>query len=61
MAPTLLTDATANRTDTRSVNELAEWDLDVSFLEAGEDIDKLIYMTGDGCGTTCQSACNTCR
>lgn len=72
MAPTLLTDTvltdTTEAPQARSVTALAEWnastewDLDVSFLESGDDIDKLIYMTDDGCGRTCQSACsNSCR
>lgn len=36
-----------------------EWDLDVSIVEDGPAADKLIRMTDDGCGTTCQSACST--
>jgi FxLD family lantipeptide len=36
-----------------------DWDLDITFVEAGDTVDKLIYMTNDGCGTTCQSACST--
>ncbi|MFG2059391.1 FxLD family lanthipeptide [Micromonospora sp. NPDC048930] len=36
-----------------------DWELDVTFVESGEGIDKLIYMTNDGCGKTCQSACST--
>lgn len=36
-----------------------EWDLDVSIVEDGPTADKLIRMTDDGCGTTCQSACST--
>lgn len=36
-----------------------EWDLDVSIVESGPAADKLIRMTDDGCGTTCQSACST--
>lgn len=39
-----------------------EFDLDVAFIESGEEIDKLIHMTDDGCGSSCQSACsNSCR
>lgn len=45
----------------RAETELQEWELDISFLESGEDVDKLIYMTDDGCGQTCQSACVSCR
>ncbi|WP_220039573.1 FxLD family lanthipeptide [Micromonospora endophytica] len=36
-----------------------DWELDVTFVESGESVDKLIYMTNDGCGKTCQSACST--
>ncbi|QKW12217.1 FxLD family lanthipeptide [Verrucosispora sp. NA02020] len=36
-----------------------DWELDVTFIESGESVDKLIYMTNDGCGKTCQSACST--
>jgi FxLD family lantipeptide len=42
-------------------NEFApgEWDLDITFVESGASVDKLIYMTNDGCGKTCESACST--
>lgn len=36
-----------------------EFDLDVTFLEAGSTVKDLIYMTNDGCGQTCQSACSS--
>ncbi|SCE95688.1 FxLD family lantipeptide [Micromonospora echinospora] len=36
-----------------------DWELDITFIESGESVDKLIYMTNDGCGKTCQSACST--
>ena len=36
-----------------------DWSLDITFVEAGDTVDKLIYMTNDGCGSTCQSACST--
>lgn len=36
-----------------------EFDFDVSFVESGAAADKLIQMTDDGCGKTCQSACST--
>ncbi|GLZ16064.1 hypothetical protein Acsp04_62990 [Actinomadura sp. NBRC 104425] len=39
--------------------DLDEWDLDVSIVESGPSADKLIRMTDDGCGSTCQSACST--
>jgi FxLD family lantipeptide len=37
------------------------WDLDVSIVESGPSADRLIRMTDDGCGQTCESACSaTC-
>ncbi|WP_289008091.1 FxLD family lanthipeptide [uncultured Thermomonospora sp.] len=36
-----------------------DWDLDISIVESGPAADKLIRMTDDGCGATCQSACST--
>ncbi|MFD7130641.1 FxLD family lanthipeptide [Streptomyces sp. NPDC059894] len=36
-----------------------DWDLDVSIVESGPEADRLIQMTDDGCGRTCQSACPT--
>ncbi|MEV7869215.1 FxLD family lanthipeptide [Streptomyces sp. NPDC088124] len=33
------------------------WDLDVSIVESGPEADRLIQMTDDGCGQTCESAC----
>ncbi|MFI1191624.1 FxLD family lanthipeptide [Streptomyces californicus] len=35
------------------------WDLDVSIVESGPEADRLIQMTDDGCGQTCESACST--
>ncbi|MGR3931725.1 FxLD family lanthipeptide [Streptomyces sp. BRA346] len=35
------------------------WDLDVSIVESGPEADRLIQMTDDGCGQTCESACQT--
>lgn len=35
-------------------------DLDITFIEAGDSVEHLIYMTGDNCGKTCQSACTSC-
>lgn len=57
MSSTLLSPAT----DRSPADPVTEWDLDVSFIESGDDIDKLIYMTDDNCGSTCQSACTSCR
>ncbi|MET8012957.1 FxLD family lanthipeptide [Streptomyces sp. NPDC005271] len=39
--------------------DFESWDLDVSIVEAGPSADRLIQMTDDGCGKTCQSACST--
>ncbi|MGH3694848.1 MAG: FxLD family lanthipeptide [Pseudonocardiaceae bacterium] len=39
--------------------DFAEWDLDVSIVESGPAADKLIQMTDDGCGQTCETACST--
>jgi FxLD family lantipeptide len=35
-------------------------DLDITFVEAGDAVEHIIKMTDDGCGSTCQSACNSC-
>lgn len=40
---------------------LDDWELDVSIVESGPEADRLIRMTDDGCGQTCESACqSTC-
>ncbi|MFI1825403.1 FxLD family lanthipeptide [Streptomyces sp. NPDC020412] len=36
-----------------------DWDLDISIVESGPEADRLIRMTDDGCGVTCESACST--
>lgn len=46
-------------TQAEEEEDFGEWDLDVSIVESGPAADKLIRMTDDGCGTTCQSACST--
>lgn len=38
----------------------AEFDLDVSIVESGSVIDELMRLTDDNCGSTCESACNSC-
>jgi FxLD family lantipeptide len=44
-----------------AVADPLETDLDITFLEAGDSVEHLIYMTDDGCGKSCQSACtSTC-
>jgi FxLD family lantipeptide len=35
-------------------------DLDITFVEAGDSVVRLIRMTNDNCGTTCESACTSC-
>ncbi|MEU5900316.1 FxLD family lanthipeptide [Streptomyces venezuelae] len=35
------------------------WDLDISIVETGPEADRLIQMTDDGCGETCESACSS--
>ncbi|WEH31955.1 FxLD family lanthipeptide [Streptomyces sp. AM 4-1-1] len=50
----------ASSTVTVPAGEDAEgWELDVSIVESGPSADRLIQMTDDGCGSTCQSACST--
>ncbi|MFC0862229.1 FxLD family lanthipeptide [Sphaerimonospora cavernae] len=39
------------------LEDLSDWDLDVSIVESGPAADRLIQMTDDNCGKTCQSAC----
>lgn len=36
------------------------FDLDVRFAESGEALDVLVQLTGDNCGSTCESACVSC-
>ena len=37
-----------------------DFDLDITFIEAGDSVQHIIKMTGDNCGTTCESACTSC-
>jgi FxLD family lantipeptide len=37
--------------------QLDDWDLDVTIIESGPEADRLIRMTDDNCGSTCESAC----
>ncbi|MEU4594490.1 MULTISPECIES: FxLD family lanthipeptide [Micromonospora] len=39
---------------------LDEFDLDITFIEAGGTVEHIIKMTQDNCGTTCESACTSC-
>lgn len=38
----------------------SEFDLDVSIVESGPVVAELMRLTDDGCGQTCESACNSC-
>ncbi len=38
----------------------SDFDLDVSIIESGPVVAELIRLTDDNCGTTCESACNSC-
>ncbi|CRK57670.1 hypothetical protein [Alloactinosynnema sp. L-07] len=37
-----------------------DWDLDITIVESGGVVDDLLRLTDDGCGATCESACNSC-
>lgn len=37
-----------------------DFDLDITVIEDGSTVDNLLRLTDDNCGTTCQSACNSC-
>ena len=43
-----------------STDAHAEFDLDIRIFESGVGLDEIIRMTDDGCGNTCESACNSC-
>ncbi|MGH4015930.1 MAG: FxLD family lanthipeptide [Pseudonocardiaceae bacterium] len=51
-------DQTAGVPDTSAAD--AEFDLDVSLVESGPVVTELMRLTDDGCGQTCESACNSC-
>ncbi|MGH3866810.1 MAG: FxLD family lanthipeptide [Pseudonocardiaceae bacterium] len=38
----------------------SDFDLDVSIVESGPVIAELMRLTDDNCGSTCESACNSC-
>jgi len=38
-----------------------EFELDVTLVESGPVIPELLASTSDNCGTTCQSACTSCK
>lgn len=37
-----------------------DFDLDIRFAESGPVVEELMRPTDDGCGSTCESACNSC-
>ena len=37
-----------------------DFDLDITFIEAGGTVEHIIKMTEDGCNSTCASACTSC-
>lgn len=37
------------------------FDLDISIVESGPVIAELLRSTSDNCGSTCASACTSCR
>jgi FxLD family lantipeptide len=53
------TDADLARPETGK-EDLTDFLLDVSFVEVGDTVKDLIYMTNDNCGSTCASACTSC-
>ena len=38
-----------------------DFDLDVEVLEVGPTVPELMRATDDNCGSTCQSACTSCK
>ncbi|RSS94239.1 FxLD family lantipeptide [Streptomyces sp. WAC05292] len=38
----------------------ASFELDMDIVEGGVAADQIIRLTGDNCGSTCQSACVSC-
>lgn len=56
-----VTEASSTATQGPAGVGVEDWELDVSIVESGPSADRLIQMTDDGCGQTCQSACSaTC-
>jgi FxLD family lantipeptide len=49
-----------NTTDGTIATSDHEFDLDISLFETGTGLAEIIRMTDDGCGSTCESACNSC-
>lgn len=62
-SPTLTAESNAEpilESATSSGFDSADFDLDIRVFESGVGLDEIIRMTDDGCGSTCQSACNSC-
>lgn len=57
-APTIEHTAVAGQPSADDLED--DFELDITFIEAGDSVDHIIRMTSDNCGTTCQSACTTC-
>ena len=39
----------------------ADFDLDVTIIESSPVVPELVRSTSDGCGSTCESACTSCK
>ena len=39
----------------------ADFDLDVTIIESSPVVPELMRSTSDGCGSTCESACTSCK
>ena len=51
MASRMLTKATGD----------ADFDLDITIIESSPVVPELVRSTSDGCGSTCESACTSCK
>jgi FxLD family lantipeptide len=51
MASRMLTKATGD----------ADFDLDITIVESSPVVPELVRSTSDGCGSTCESACTSCK
>jgi FxLD family lantipeptide len=38
-----------------------DFDLDVTIVVSGPVVPELLRSTSDGCGSTCESACTSCK
>lgn len=38
-----------------------DFDLDVTIIESSPVVPELVRSTSDGCGSTCESACTSCK